>query len=148
VAHLRTDKSLSRILHLFTVLVFGVAISTAPVRAADDFSWHSIADAIALKLNEAVVAHRADDAKGAKRALTRAYFGVFESQKMEAALRKTMGQTHAFKVERMFTGLRSQIGNQSHDAFADAVQDLVAQLHDDADKLDTAGIPKEVYDAQ
>lgn len=137
----------SQTVRLF-LLVLAILMAPALPAGAGGFSWSEVAEAVAVELDDAVAAYRAGDSKETKRALTRAYFGVFEGRKMEAALRKTLGQTHTFQVERQFAGLRRVIGKQPAESLAEKAAALAEQLRKDAVALDAAGVPAEVYDAR
>ena len=128
-------------------LIFGFLVFTSPL-SANDFTWLNVAGDVAKALDEAVAAKKTDDIKTAKRALTKAYFGIFESRKMEAAMRKTMGQTHTFEVERMFSGLRGMIGNETIEKVSETATKLIEQLYKDAKVLDAEGVSEEVYDVR
>ena len=128
-------------------LVVGVLTALPGARAAG-FSWQGVADAVGQKLEAAISEYRNGDEKEAKRALTEAYFGVFEGRKFEAAMRKTLGQTHAFEVERKFGNLRRLIGKKPVGDLEAAVADLMQRLRADATTLDEKGVPEEVYDAR
>ena len=129
-------------------LVLGPAIAAPAGAEAAAFSWTSVAEETITALDEAAHHQAEGDVTQCKRAITRAYFGVFEEQKMEAAMRKMLGESHAFLVERQFTKLRRSAATATPDAFGAAVATLAAQLREDALQLDALGVPQEVYDVQ
>ena len=147
-AHMVSPKFRGVITATALVLALLAVLCAGPARA-DGFTWHSAVDELSTHLNRVVSTYRGGDAKGAKRGLTQAYFGVFEGRKLEGAIRKTMGQAHAYDVESTFSDMRKMIGKDvSPDDLAKAVQTLIAQLHTDADALDAEGVPQEVYNVQ
>lgn len=135
--------------HLAVVMLALLLTSVIPPRAySEDFSWMSIAEEAVATLKEAALHQAAGDAPQGKRAITRAYFEVFEGKKMEAAIRKMLGESHAFMVERQFGKLRRSLTSAPPDEFGQTVSDLAGQLRADAKQLDALGVPQEVYDAR
>lgn len=131
------------------VIAIAVLVGIGPVdapAAEGDAVWQPLAEEIAQILDEVEVAYGAGDAKAARRGVIRAYFGVFEDRKMEAAMRMTIGAKHTYKVEKKFGALRKAI---KKGAGADEIKaigdDLRAALRRDAKVLDEAGIPAEVF---
>jgi fumarate hydratase class II/high-affinity iron transporter len=131
---------------LALALVLGMAAS--PGASAGTFSWNTVAEETIAALNEASLHHAEGDIAQCKRAITRAYFGVFEEQKMEAAMRKMLGESHAFMVERQFSTLRRNVATATPADFARTVATLAEQLRADARQLDALGVPQEVYNAR
>lgn len=127
-------------------LVLGMAAS--PDASAETFSWTAVAEETIAALNEASLRHAEGDIAQSKRAITRAYFGVFEEQKMEAALRKMLGESHTFIVERQFSTLRRNVATATPVEFSRTVTKLAEQLRADAQQLDALGVPREVYNAR
>ena len=128
------------------VLVLGTTAPAATV--ANTFSWTAVAEETVAALNEAALHHAEGDVAECKRAITRAYFGVFEERKMEAALRKMLGESHTFMVERQFSQLRKTVATATPAEFGEIVTALAEQLRADARQLDALGVPQEVYDAR
>lgn len=138
---------LGAVLSLLALVLVSGAAATARAEAGT-FSWTAVAEETIAALDEAAQYHAAGDITQCKRAITRAYFGVFEDRKMEAALRKMMGQSHIFMVERQFSTLRRTAPTASPAEFGDVVASLSEQLRADARQLDALGVPQEVYDVQ
>lgn len=108
--------------------------------------WRPLAEEIVLIINEAETSYRAGDAKAARRAVVKAYFGVFESRKMEAAMRVTLGAKHTYLVEKRFGELRKAIKNgESADRIASIAEGIRIAVRRDAKALDKAGVPAEVF---
>ncbi|MDH3231571.1 MAG: hypothetical protein OEN55_17415 [Alphaproteobacteria bacterium] len=131
---------------LALVLLLGTVAS--PDAGAGTFSWTAVAEDTIAALNEASLRHAEGDITECKRAIVQAYFGVFEERKMEAALRKMLGESHAFMVERQFSTLRRTAATATPAEFGRTVATLAEQLRADAQQLDTLGVPEEVYDAR
>jgi len=108
--------------------------------------WTGVAGQVNAALDHAEALYREGDAKGAKKAVLHAYFGVFESTKMEAAMRTEISAKHTFKVERRFGGIRKAIkkGKTAEEVKA-LTEELKGLLLADAGQLDKAGISKEVF---
>lgn len=126
--------------------VAGLAVS--PAAGAEPFSWTTVAEETIAALEEASQHKEAGDVTACKRAIVRAYFGIFEEQKMEAALSKMLGQSHTFMVERQFSTLRRNAATAAPAEFSGIVAALAEQLRADAERLDALGVPQEVYNAQ
>ena len=127
-------------------LVLGMAAS--PDAGAGTFSWTAVAEETIAALNEASLHQAEGDIAQCKRAIVQAYFGVFEEQKMEAAMRKMLGESHAFMVERQFSALRRDAATATPADFSRTVATLAEQLRADARQLDALGVPAEVYNAR
>lgn len=116
------------------------------VAAADNFSWTAVAEAVVSALEQAIPASAAGDSDAARQAVLGAYFGVFEDRKMEAAMRKELGQEHTVAVEARFNDLRKAVGAKtSASVVADQVAALSQILREDARQLDARGVPEQVY---
>lgn len=128
-------------------LVLGVALLVHPAEGfAETGYWQGVAVKIETALHDALTRYQEGDAEAARRALTRAYFGVFEGSKMEAALRMEQGAKHTYGVERQFGVLRKAIkGGADAEELRRAVEALAATLRDDATALDRARIAPEVF---
>ena len=131
-----------------TILALVLGIALAPGARAETFSWTAVAEDTIAALDEASRHHADGDIKQCKRAITRAYFGVFEERKMEAALRKMLGESHTFMVERQFSTLRRTAATAAPAEFRRTVATLSDQLRTDALELDALGVPQEVYDVR
>ena len=127
-------------------LVLGIAAS--PAASAGTFSWTTVAEDTIAALNEASLRHAEGDIAQCKRAIVQAYFGVFEEQKMEAAMRKMLGESHAFMVERQFSTLRRDAATVTPAEFSRIVATLAEQLRADARQLDALGVAPEVYNVR
>jgi|GEM_PF-1269521 len=122
------------------------------VRADDAASaagyWRGVAAEVSAVFDDMIEAVRRGDDKAAKRSQTRAYFGVFEERKMEAAIRKTFGQARAYEIESGFSQVRRLIGKGSAEDIQDALDALVGLIEHDAVALDQAEVSKDVYDVR
>ncbi|MCK5876604.1 MAG: hypothetical protein KAG43_03125 [Candidatus Marithrix sp.] len=142
----------TKILGLIIGLISFNIFATEPVEPltsesqVQDDSWVSLAEKIVVHLEAASVLYAENNAKEAKREIIKAYFGIFEDQKMEAAMRMELGAKYTYKVERRFGALRKLIKNNlSVDEFNQHKQELILIMCEDAAKLDKAEIPREVF---
>lgn len=116
-----------------------------PALAADKAHWSKLAQAISTEVTKAEKLALDGKPDEAKKAVTQAYFGLFESEKMEAALRKEAGSKPAYEREKQFGDLRKLINaGQPADIkqMATALRDGLAA---DGALLDKAGIAPEVF---
>jgi hypothetical protein len=108
--------------------------------------WLTVAEAVVKHIDAAEQSYLAGDAKQAKRSVVSAYFGVFEDRKMEAAMRMELGAKHTYQVERRFGDLRKAIQKGLDGAEVSAIAESIrVAMRRDAEKLDQAGIPLEVF---
>ncbi len=113
---------------------------------ASEQNWSPIAEQIVGFIDDAEKHYQADDLKKAKQSIIRAYFGVFEDRKMEAAMRQELGSKHTYQVERLFGNLRKAMTKgASREETAVIAQSIREAMRRDAKKLDQAGIPLEVF---
>ncbi|GAB4355776.1 MAG: hypothetical protein Kow006_22430 [Gammaproteobacteria bacterium] len=113
---------------------------------ADQGYWVGVAGEIESTLGQALARYRDHDSNAAKRLITKAYFGLFEGRKMEAAMRMEQGARHTFKVERRFGELRKAIKRgEAPGQLSERIDELVDRLREDAAALDRAGITPEVF---
>jgi hypothetical protein len=126
-------------------LPYGVRADGA---ASEAGYWRGVAAEVSAVFDDMIEAVRRGDDKAAKRSQTRAYFGVFEERKMEAAIRKTFGQARAYEIESGFSQVRRMIGKGSAEDIQDALDALVGLIKHDAVALDQAGVSKDVYDVR
>jgi len=129
---------------------FILLVSISPVFAesasADKAYWSGVSGEIAFVLSDAEKIYAEGNAKRAKKAVQHAYFGIFESSKMEAAMRKTISAKHTYLVERKFGHMRKAIKKGVSAAELHAIaEDLRNDLARDAKLLDEAGVSKEVF---
>jgi fumarate hydratase class II/high-affinity iron transporter len=132
-----------RPLRLVVVIAFAFA---APAIAAEDGYWSKLAARIAAEITKAEALALAGKADEAKKAVTQIYFGLFESEKMEAALRKEVGSKHAFEREKQFGEMRKLAGKG---APAEEIRRLSAALRaglaEDGRTLDAAKVSPDVF---
>jgi len=126
-------------------LCLAALFSTLPLQAADAV-WSPIAQQIILHINNAEKHYQSGDLKSAKQSIVKAYFGVFEDRKMEAAMRTELGSKYTYTVEKLFGNLRKAMTKgapqQETAAIAQSIRDAMIR---DAEKLDQAGIPLTVF---
>ncbi len=132
----------------FVGLISGaVTITGGPAWSQSSAVWQPLAEEIARIIDEAETGYKAGNVKMARRAVDKAYFGVFESRKMEAAMRVTLGARHTYLVEKRFGELRKAIKNgagaERINRIAEGIRMAVRR---DAKALDEAGVPAEVFE--
>lgn len=114
--------------------------------AAGASTWSQVAAEIVTHINTAASLYGEGRPKEAGQAVTRAYFGVFEDRKMEAAMRIELGAEHTYEVEQQFGALRKAIRAQAdQQTIRKLAQAIEASVRRDARALDQANIPMEVF---
>lgn len=129
---------------IISTVLLVLTMAAAPAGAAEGH-WQGVADKVIAAVGEVEARFAAGDDAGARKALTAAYFGNFEDSKMEAAIRKEMGQSRAVEVEGMFGGIRKAIKAQDKTAVQSIAEELRQALRTDGAALDAAKIPPEVF---
>ena len=76
----------------------------------------------------------------------KAYFGLFEDKKMEAAMRMELGAQYTYKVEKKFGTMRKLISKKAPQTEIEQIsREIQEAMKHNALKLDQAGIPAEVF---
>lgn len=129
-------------------LIAGLALfKGGPAWSETPAVWQPVAEEIVAIIDKAESQYQAGDVDAARRAVVEAYFGVFESRKMEAAMRITIGAQHTYMVEKLFGDMRKAIKNgESADAVHDIAENIRQAVRRDAVVLDEAGVPAEVFE--
>ncbi len=128
------------------LLAGSIVFTSVPAHAEPQQVWRPLGEKIVQLIDEAQSRYKAGDAKTARRAVTKAYFGLFEDRKMEAAMRTAIGAKHTYQVEKRFGDLRKAIKNAESIETIDAIaQSIRESIRRDAKVLDKAGVPAEVF---
>lgn len=129
-----------------TLFIIGFFFLTVLPLQANDKVWAPVAEQIILHIESAESHYQAGDLLTAKQFIIKAYFGVFEDRKMEAAMRQELGSKHTYQVERLFGNLRKAMTRGADAAEVTAiVESIRTEMRDGAIKLDQAGIPLNVF---
>src|SRR5680860_764422 len=114
-------------------------------QAAEE-DWLSVAELVNQKLDSALTHYQAGDEQTARRDIIQAYFGPFEGEKMEAAIRSQLGVEPAFMLERQFSSLRKAIkAGKPVATVQKGVEELNQALNEHALLLNEAGVPRSVF---
>lgn len=114
-----------------------LAVSCIPVPQTGGGDWDESADEIGTVLDQAVAAHREGDQERASKLAKDAYFEVFESSGMEAAIRLGISSQRAFEVEYQFAEVRKQIRNGATATVVKGeVDQLMSMVRKDANRLE------------
>ncbi len=126
--------------------ILGLYLLNSLPLQADDNNWAPIAEQIIQYIEVAESNYQANNLKTAKQFIIKAYFGVFEDRKMEAAMRQELGSKYTYQVEKLFGNLRKAMTKgASNSEVAIIVESIRDAMRRDAQKLDQAGIPLEVF---
>lgn len=119
---------------------------SAVVHAGND-DWLPVAEQVISELDSALESYQTGHAQEARRAVIQAYFGPFEGEKMEAAIRSQFGIEPAFLVERQFGALRKAIKRGAEQGtVAELTVGLKRALREQAEKLNEAGVSRNVFE--
>jgi len=129
-----------------TLFIIGFFFLTVLPLQANDKVWAPVAEQIILHIESAESHYQAGHLLTAKQFIIKAYFGVFEDRKMEAAMRQELGSKHTYQVERLFGNLRKAMTRGADATEVTAiVESIRTEMRDGATKLDQAGIPLNVF---
>ncbi|MAG01429.1 MAG: hypothetical protein CL388_09555 [Acidiferrobacteraceae bacterium] len=119
---------------------------TLPLQTVSADSWPEMAEEIVVHIDRSTEFYQAGELKKAAQEVVKAYFGIFEDKKMEAAIRVTVGSKHAWLVERLFGKLRKAIkGEAGLEAVMEAAEKIREAVRRDALVLVEKEIPLEVF---
>lgn len=114
--------------------------AAAAASAGASRSWSAVVDEIEHTLGKAMEYHESGQPAPAKRAVDEAYFGPFEKDEMEQAVRTKISAKRAFELEYQFSSLKKLIdAGAPSDELKAAVNALVEDLRHDAAELDRSG---------
>lgn len=125
------------------VIALSILLVSAPAYAGDH--WSRLSAAISAEIAKAEALALDGKPDEAKKAVTQAYFGLFESEKMEAALRKEIGSKQAFEREKQFGDLRKIIGKGAPDEIRNLAAALRSGLTADGKALDASNVSPDVF---
>jgi hypothetical protein len=115
-------------------------------KSSDPNYWSSLAKNISELIEKSEQQYKQGDIAQAKRTVVQAYFGVFEDKKMEAAMRMELGAKYTYKVEKKFGTMRKLMSKKAPaNEVIQLSEDIQNTIQKDALKLDSAGIPPEVF---
>jgi high-affinity iron transporter len=91
---------------VLTMFIFQQGVSAAT-------SWTGVVDEINVHLDKAIDEYKSGDRAKAKELVNEAYFGPFESQKMEQAIRINISAKRAAEIEFQFNTIKKEINSGS-----------------------------------
>lgn len=125
---------------LLLVLLLAVVSCTAAPEGGKASKWDRPVSKIEDTLNRALAASEKGDREAATQLSKDAYFDVFESSGMEAAMRLGISARRASEVEFAFTDVRKLIRNGTNPSeIRQAVSKLMTMLREDAARLGGSG---------
>ncbi|KAA1175957.1 hypothetical protein FWJ25_02160 [Marinobacter salinexigens] len=138
---------MSKCMRLLSVLCGALILQVSVVVRAGNDDWRPVAEQVISELDVALSSYQAGHAQEARRSVIQAYFGPFEGEKMEAAIRSQFGIEPAFLVERQFGALRKAIkqGAEQSDVIQ-LTEGLKQALREQAGKLNEAGVSRNVFE--
>ncbi|GAW91991.1 FTR1 family iron permease [Calderihabitans maritimus] len=99
-------------------------------------SWDKVVADIEELLNQSLAVYQQGNVQGAKKLVDEAYFGPFEGEEMEQAIRLNISSRRAYEIEYAFTEVKKMMDqNIKPDEVKQAIEELVAMLEEDASLL-------------
>ncbi len=136
---------LRRFLFALTLLAAPL-LAAAPDALAESGHWQTTAESVGKAVSAAETVFAQGDVDAAKRAVTEAYFGHFETSKLEGAIRKHIGAKRAAEVEKMFATMRKAMTAGDAAQVKTVAQGLRDAMLVDAKVLDAAKVSPDVYE--
>ena len=125
-------KILKRLIILF--LLISSLFVTQPAFAAS--SWMDVVSKIDSNLNNALVKYKHGDPVKAKEAVNEAYYGPFESDRMEQAIRINISAKRAAEIEYQFNTVKKKItAGEDSKNIEQEIDSLMKMLNSDANVL-------------
>lgn len=123
-------------LFLIVVLIAALALTVQnPAVAAE--TWTQVANEVKSHLEEAIDAYRGGKPAEAKKHIDAGYFGPFESDGMEAAIRDYISSARAFEIEQEFKQMKMAVAASKSPAEVEQLgEKIAAMLEQDAAALD------------
>lgn len=129
---------IKKILTAFLMLMLVGALSSMPAQAAQD--WMQSYHHIETMLGKAEEAYAAGDKEGAKKIVNDSYYGVYETDGLEKAIRTTISSKNANLTEYQYSKLKKAIRDDAGIAAVKAEKDqLLSMMKSDISTLDSKG---------
>lgn len=117
-----------------------------PAAAATGTHWQTQAERVAQAMTRAEEIFAQGDAAAAKRAVTEAYFHVFEDTKLEAAIRRYVSAKRAAEIEKHFATIRKAMGAGDSATVKAVAQELRDAVAAEAKAMDAADVAPGVFE--
>ena len=129
---------IKKILTAFLMLMLVGALSSMPAQAAQD--WMQSYHHIETMLGKAEEAYAVGDKEGAKKIVNDSYYGVYETDGLEKAIRTTISSKNANLTEYQYSKLKKAIRDDAGIAAVKAEKDqLLSMMKSDISTLDSKG---------
>ncbi len=123
-------------MHKRFLVFFLLALLLFPGRLFAASSWDGVVDRVESYLQQSLDAYAKGDVTKAKELLNEAYFGPFESERMEQAVRVNISSKRAAEIEFQFGSIRKKMGAAADQGVIRQEMDaLVEMLRHDAKEL-------------
>ncbi|MBR1590426.1 MAG: FTR1 family iron permease [Acidaminococcaceae bacterium] len=129
---------MKRLLSLFLAIMLTVCLSAAPAEAAQN--WRQVYQNIEDMINKGVAQYKNGDIPTAKNTINDSYYGIYEKDGFEKAVRTTISSKNANVAEYQYSRLKKAI-REDHGAEAveNEAKDLLALMQKDLDTLEGKG---------
>lgn len=121
-------------LFILFMLLFAMLI---PANVFAEDSWSGVISRIDTLMDQALQAYQKGDGEKAKELVNEAYFGPFESERMEQAIRLNISAKRAAELEFQFNRIKKEIqSGQNQLKIQNEMDSLLNMLREDASKLE------------
>ena len=125
----------------FALNLLLVLSATVVSAGAQTSPWPNIARQVSELLERAAKAYEAKDTEKARDLVSEAYFGPFEEQGMEVAIRREISARRARELEKMFNEIRQAMGSgEGAGRVRERIRALEQALDEDARELVRLGV--------
>lgn len=129
---------LKKILCIITAILLSTFLSAMPAEAAQN--WMQSYNHIEKMINEAIDTYKAGDIEGAKKLVNDSYYGVYETDGLEKAIRTTISSKNANITEYQYSKLKRAIrDNEGEEAVRKEATALLTMMKTDIGTLDNKG---------
>ena len=129
---------LKKILCIITAILLSTFLSAMPAEAAQN--WMQSYNHIEKMINEAIDTYKSGDIEGAKKLVNDSYYGVYETDGLEKAIRTTISSKNANITEYQYSKLKRAIrDNEGEEAVRKEATALLTMMKTDIGTLDNKG---------
>ena len=135
---IKEKAMLKKILCIITAILLSTFLSAMPAEAAQN--WMQSYNHIEKMINEAIDTYKSGDIEGAKKLVNDSYYGVYETDGLEKAIRTTISSKNANITEYQYSKLKRAIrDNEGEEAVRKEATALLTMMKTDIGTLDNKG---------
>ena len=131
-------KRTMKFLYSVAAALFLLLTAALPAEAAQN--WMQVYAHVEQMINKGVEQYNNGDLEGAKKIINDSYYGVYENDGLEKAIRTTISSKNANLTEYQYSELKKAIReNRGKDAVRGEADKLLSMMKNDIESLDSKG---------